>query len=183
MISYRAITVSLAMIFFAATTSLHSQSAGEANTAAVDSLQQVNAMKDSIFSNINQEYQAIKPILQKSCFDCHSQFTEYPWYHKLPIIGGMLDDHVKEGLEHLNLTNDFPFTGKESLPELLEDMKEEIAEGEMPLWSYRLMHWGTLIEGAQRDSVLGWIDDASAAVGPLFDYVPEPEETDSDDDD
>ncbi|MEW6411049.1 MAG: heme-binding domain-containing protein [Candidatus Zixiibacteriota bacterium] len=129
---------------------------------------QVDSIKDSVFSDINAEYLTIKPIFEKSCFDCHSQNTEYPWYHSLPLIGGMMDDHIKEGREHLDLSNDFPFTGKESLPELLDDIKKEIAEEKMPLWSYRLMHWGTLIEGAQQDSVFSWIERAKAAISPFF---------------
>ncbi len=113
---------------------------------------------DSTINRINAEYRSIEPILRKSCYDCHSAHTDYPWYHNLPIVGGMLDDHIKEGREHLDLTDGFPFGGEDDQAELLADMRKEIEAGDMPLLGYRLMHWGTLIEGARRDSVFNWID-------------------------
>lgn len=111
-----------------------------------------------VYEAINADLNAIKPILERSCFDCHSRFTHYPWYHQLPLISSMLDDHIKEGREHLDMSDGFPFTGNDPPDELLTDMKHEIEEGEMPLWSYRLVHWGISIEGERRDSVFAWID-------------------------
>jgi len=110
-----------------------------------------------LLATINVDYLKIKPILQASCFDCHSKQTVYPWHHKLPLVGGFLDEHIEHGLEHLDMTNDFPFGGKDSLVTILREMKEEIEEGDMPIFSYRLMHWGMLIEGADQDSVFAWI--------------------------
>jgi hypothetical protein len=46
----------------------------------------------------------------------------------------------------------------------LGDIKEKIEEDEMPLLSYRMMHWGRLIEGARRDSVFEWIDTSLALI-------------------
>lgn len=120
-----------------------------------------------VYQAINADLQTIKPILKRSCFDCHTRFTDYPWYHKLPLISSMLDDHIKEGREHLDMSDGFPFTGKEAPDELLVDMKHQIEEGEMPLWSYRLVHWGTSIEGERRDSVFAWIDSTLARLGRL----------------
>ena len=121
-----------------------------------------------LYSLINADYQSVKPILEKSCFDCHSRFTEYPWYHKIPGIKGMIDGHIKEGREHLEFSDDFPFTGKENTLKLLGEIKEEIEEGEMPLFGYQLLHWGTAIEGAQQDSVFNWIDRSTQRILQYF---------------
>lgn len=115
---------------------------------------------NDLLATINVDYLKVKPIFQKSCFDCHSKQTVYPWYHKLPLVGGFLDGHIEHGLEHVDMTNDFPFGGKDSLVAILRTMKEEIEEGEMPICAYRMMHWGMLIEGADQDSVFAWIDGA-----------------------
>ena len=132
------------------------------------SLQQLMEKQDSVFLLINEIYQPVRPILKRSCFDCHSDSTEYPWYHKLPLIKGMIDEHIAEGREHLDLTHDFPFTGKGSSLELLGEIKHEIESDQMPLLSYRLLHWGTLIEGPQRDSVFAWIDSTTAILTHFF---------------
>ena len=117
-----------------------------------------DSANDSTLAEINSSFETIRPILERSCFDCHTTRTNYPWYHGIPIIKGMIDDHIQEGLEHLDMTNGFPFGGYENQAEALEEIREEIEDGEMPLWSYRLIHWGTKIEGARKDSVFAWID-------------------------
>jgi len=122
---------------------------------------------DSVYLLINARYQSVKPIFANGCFDCHSANTDFPWYHSLPIIGGVIDDHIKEGREHLDLSNDFPFAGKEGQAALLHEIRREIDEKDMPLLSYRLMHWDALIEGDRRDSVFAWIDEALVMLDSL----------------
>ncbi|MDH4157133.1 MAG: heme-binding domain-containing protein [candidate division Zixibacteria bacterium] len=126
-------------------------------------------VQDSIFRTINQDYQAVRPILASSCFDCHSKFTKYPWYYKLPLVKSAIDGHIKEASESLDLSADFPFPGKEPVFQLLEAVREEVEESKMPPISYRLFHWGKLIEGAARDSLLNWIDDAKAIIKKFHD--------------
>ena len=131
-------------------------------------VQEAVAKKDSVFALINQRYQSVKPILENSCFDCHSQSTDYPWYHNVPLIEGMMDDHIAEGVKHLDMSQDFPFAGKEDGLKLLGEIKEEIEEEEMPLFSYRLLHWGKLIEGEKRDSLFAWIDETTVTLNDFF---------------
>lgn len=134
----------------------------------------LDSATDSIYQLIDKSYQAVRPIFEKSCFDCHSSLTDFPWYHSLPLIGGMLDDHVKEGRKHLDLSNDFPFGGDGDQAEHLKDIKGEIEDGEMPLWSYRLIHWGTAIEDERRDSVFGWIDESLKLLQSHGESTPKP---------
>lgn len=148
------------------------------NTANVTVPAQIN--QDSLYQVINASYLPLKPMLQYSCFDCHSRGTDLPWYHSLPIIGGMMDDHIKDGLKNLDLSADFPFTGKENVTSLLKDIREEVEDGGMPILSYRLMHWGRLIEGEKRDSLFQWIDQSLEMLGetPSDDEMTEPEDDD-----
>ncbi|MEW6049704.1 MAG: heme-binding domain-containing protein [Candidatus Zixiibacteriota bacterium] len=129
----------------------------------------VAARQDSLFAVINTEYNGLKPIFEKSCFDCHSKFTKFPWYHKIPGIKQLIDSDIKEGRKHLDLSDGFPFASHASLPETLEDMKEQVSKGEMPLLSYRLIHWGTGLSGARRDSVTSWLDSAKIRVIRFYD--------------
>jgi len=121
-------------------------------------------LRDSIYAEINKSYLNIKPIFKDKCFDCHSSTTNYPWYHSLPVVGSFLDDHIKHAREHIDFSNDFPFKSKDDLVEILGELREEIEENEMPLMSYRVLHWGKTIEGAQQDSVFNWIDQTVAAL-------------------
>jgi hypothetical protein len=133
------------------------------STPAADSTPVAN--QDSLYAVINASYQSVRPILEKGCFDCHSSYTKYPWYHKLPIIGGMMDDHIKEGREHLDLSNDFPFGRYRSQVNALKDIKDEVEEGDMPLWSYRLAHWSAAPDDTEKDSLFAWIDSSLVLLG------------------
>lgn len=44
----------------------------------------------------------VKKILERSCNDCHSNTTKYPWYASIQPVGWWLADHVKEGKSELN---------------------------------------------------------------------------------
>ncbi len=129
----------------------------------------VRARQDSLFALINQSFPTVKPILEKSCYDCHSSSTRYPWYAKLPLIKGFIASDIEEGREHLDFSNGFPFSGKESVLKTLKHMHSEIKKGDMPPLAYRMMHWGTLIEGARQDTVFAWIGSAEGKIKAFYD--------------
>ena len=117
-------------------------------------------IQDSIYATINNNYQTVRYIFKNSCFDCHTDSTKYPWYHVLPFIGGVIDDDIEEAKTHLDMSNDFPFGGHATQIDQLTEIREDIKEGKMPILSYRLTHWGLLIEGKKQDSVFQWIDES-----------------------
>lgn len=123
---------------------------------------------DMAYAKVNSRFEEVRPIFEKSCFDCHSKFTDYPWYHSLPLVKGFLDGHIKEAREHLDMSDDFPFGGHASQLEQLQEIKNEIEEGGMPPWSYRIMHWGLMIENERRDSVFRWIDESLTQIEAAY---------------
>lgn len=125
-----------------------------------DSIAAFRLALDSSYLEIAVTYKTVEPILKNSCYDCHSSKTVYPWYHSIPLVSGFLDGHIKEAREHIDFSNGFPFGGHADQIKQLKAIKEEIEEGEMPLWSYQIMHWDSEIEGAARDSLFEWIDAA-----------------------
>jgi len=150
------------------------------STINMMSPEEIVNIQDSIFMIINHNYMKIKPIVQKSCFDCHSEYTEYPWYYKLPLINGMIKEHVKEGREYLDFSYDFPFSGKDDILEILENIKEEVQKEDMPLFSYRLIHWGKLIKGVQQDSLFEWVDNSVLILTNFYNEAGIPIEADDD---
>ena len=111
------------------------------------------------YSEIGVGFERLKPIFKSGCFDCHSSETDFPWYHSLPIIEGWLDEHVAEARDELDMSNGFPFAGhsRRQADNLLK-IKREIESGAMPLWSYRLMHWGAAPNTEEKDSIYAWVD-------------------------
>jgi hypothetical protein len=128
--------------------------------SATETVQVPDSTRVVVYAEINAGFERLKPVFVRGCFDCHSDQTKYPWYHKLPIIGGWMDGHIKGARHHLDMSNGFPFGGEDSQTEMLENIKHEIEEGDMPLLSYRLMHWSAEPDKAEKDSIYAWVDQS-----------------------
>lgn len=98
----------------------------------------------------------IRPIFEAKCFDCHGGRTRYPWYYKLPLVNRLIDYDIREARRHLDMSDGFPFRGSASPAEDLEEIAEVVREDEMPLWYYRLMHWGSGLTDDEKKILLEW---------------------------
>jgi len=79
----------------------------------------------------------VKQILQRSCYDCHSNTSEWPWYSYVAPVSWLVAYDVAEGREELNFSDWQRFAGD---AHLLEEIPEEVEEGEMPMPIYLLTH-------------------------------------------
>ncbi|MDC1174176.1 heme-binding domain-containing protein [Bacteriovoracaceae bacterium] len=118
-----------------------------------------NDSREAIYKDINKEYlKTIKHIFKKSCFDCHSNQTTYPWYYKLPIIKGIIDSDILEAKKHLDFSDDFPFKSHEGPLKDLEAIKESIAKDVMPPFKYRVFHHKSKLTEKERKQISVWIE-------------------------
>jgi hypothetical protein len=78
-------------------------------------------------------------IVQRACYDCHSNTTVWPWYGRIAPISWLIADDVKKGRAHLNFS-EWANYGPEMAREKLRNACTEATAGEMPLWQYRLIH-------------------------------------------
>ncbi len=89
-------------------------------------------------------------ILKKSCYDCHSDYTSYPWYDQISPINWWMAFHIEEGKLELNFTRFGEYASKKRSNKLKE-IAETVGKGEMPLPSYLWMHGDAkLIEKEKR---------------------------------
>jgi hypothetical protein len=94
-------------------------------------------------------------ILERSCSDCHSYRTVWPWYsHVAPVSWFVISD-VNDGRSHLNLS-DWTSYPVEKQQRRLGDICEEVESGDMPLKQYTWIHTGTTLSGPQRQAVCAW---------------------------
>ncbi len=99
----------------------------------------------------------IQAILKTSCYNCHSNNTNYPWYNKVQPVGWFLQFHIEEGKEELNF-NEFGSYSMKKRKSKLKAMAHEIKEGDMPLFSYTLIHRNARISGNKKALLLNWIN-------------------------
>ena len=79
----------------------------------------------------------VKAILKRSCYDCHSNEVNWPWYSYIAPVSWLVAHDVKEGREELNFSEWSKHSGDLKMK---EEIIEEIAEGEMPLPFYLITH-------------------------------------------
>ena len=95
----------------------------------------------------------VKAILQRSCYDCHSNETVWPWYSHVAPLSWFVVHHVDEGRMHLNFSNWEPVR---MIPYVREEIYKEVAEGNMPLKSYVLIHRKARLSAAEKDILQAW---------------------------
>lgn len=81
----------------------------------------------------------VRSLLDRSCRDCHSHQTRWPWYSNVAPFSWVLVDDVARGRQELNFSTWGRYTREEQL-ELLGKICKEVEEGGMPLPSYQLLH-------------------------------------------
>jgi len=97
----------------------------------------------------------IMDIIKKSCYDCHSNRTNWPLYAYIAPISWFVVDHVNEGREKLNFTewNKVPHQKKANLK---RKIIKEISEGEMPLTSYKFLHPSAEVSYDEQKIIQKW---------------------------
>ena len=100
----------------------------------------------------------VRTILAKSCNDCHSNRTKYPWYAAVQPVSWWLGDHIKDGKRHLNF-NEFDGYRIARQYKKLEECIDEVKEGEMPLPSYTLLHKEAILTDAEKQTLYNWCDN------------------------
>lgn len=114
-----------------------------------------------VYAEMPQEVQI---LLTQKCYDCHSHSTNYPWYANVQPVAWWLADHVEEGKEHLNFS-EFKSYNAEKAAHKLEEVIEEVAEGEMPLESYTLIHRNAKVTPDELNLLRNWVASLGIAVG------------------
>lgn len=97
----------------------------------------------------------LKVLFQESCYDCHSNHTEYPWYNNIAPVSYWLVYHVAEGKKHLNFSEWDSYSVKKK-DHKLEEVIEMIETGEMPLKEYTWIHKNARLTSEQRKAIVIW---------------------------
>ena len=103
---------------------------------------------------------SIRTILVKSCYDCHSNQTRYPWYARIVPVAQMINRHVRNGKQELNFSLWGTYTKQQQVGYLVE-ICEVIENNEMPLKSYLILHRDAHLDDLQKAHICNWSDEES----------------------
>jgi hypothetical protein len=106
---------------------------------------------------------SVMNILKVSCYDCHSNNTNYPWYTNINPVGWWMQHHVNDGKHAINFS-DLSQMPYKKLVHRMGDIGEQVEEHEMPLSSYLLIHTDAKLSEAQIQLLKNWSERAKAEV-------------------
>jgi len=114
------------------------------------------AVPQSDFMLVNNVPAAVGKTLQVSCYDCHSNNTDYPWYNKIQPVAWYLEEHVKEGKSELNF-NEWATYSSRRKNSKLTSVISQIENGEMPMESYTLIHREAIMDSLTQNKVINYL--------------------------
>lgn len=97
----------------------------------------------------------VEQILRRSCADCHSNETVYPWYSKVTPFNWFLADHIQVGRSELNFSEWNTYTTEKKIRKL-DDICEQVESGAMPLPSYLWIHRDAVLSETEALRLCEW---------------------------
>jgi hypothetical protein len=98
----------------------------------------------------------VDALIRRSCYDCHSHETKWPWYSNIAPAMWLVASDVEGGRKKLNLSEwtyqSFRAVGR------LDQMAQEVHDNDMPLPPYLLMHPSARLTEEEKNLLYDWID-------------------------
>ena len=105
-----------------------------------------------VHSQITPEVTA---ILERACYDCHSNKTIWPWYSQFAPVSWLLVSDVNDGRKDLSFSDWARYDPKRAARKL-QEICEQIEKGEMPLKSYVLIHPAAKLSDSDKKILCDW---------------------------
>ena len=115
------------------------------------------------FIQVSQVPDSLASVFLNSCYDCHSDHTNYPWYSNVAPVSWYLNNHVVEGKAHLNFSS-WGIMDKAQKITALDQICEESSSGFMPLKSYLVIHRSSKLREQDIQAICDWAEAESLKI-------------------
>ncbi len=105
----------------------------------------------------------VQTLLKRSCNDCHSNETVYPWYSNVSPFSWKLAEHIEEGRRELNLSVWNTYSGKKKRSKL-DEICEQATTGEMPHNQYLWIHAEARLSEEDKKLLCDWAETEKAKI-------------------
>jgi len=100
----------------------------------------------------------VQNILKRSCYDCHSSHTKWPWYSHIAPASWLVGDDVQNGRKKMNFS-EWSKISDDKKEARLNEICELITEGEMPLPNYLILHGDAKLTQEEKDILCRWAEE------------------------
>lgn len=105
---------------------------------------------------------AVKRLLVRACYDCHSNETRLSWFDKLPLVSRLVTKDVTEARQHLNFSS-WDSLGVADQKAALWEIYNMMDAGRMPLPAYAALHPKAKISASDLAMFRLYLDKIKAA--------------------
>ncbi len=105
----------------------------------------------------------IQSILKNSCYNCHSNYTNYPFYIYIQPAGWILSYHIQNGKEKLNFS-EFGSYSKRKQVNKMNSIVKQIENDAMPLASYTFIHRDAILTTTDKNVIINWASSARDSI-------------------
>lgn len=115
-------------------------------------------VEGSDFIQVYNPPKAVNQILEKSCYNCHSNNTKYEWFDYIQPGRMFVESHITNGKQDLNFSEwSNYYRGKQE--RLLQSIVTQVEKNEMPLPSYLWLHPEARLTKDEKQALINWIKD------------------------
>jgi hypothetical protein len=107
----------------------------------------------------------VQRILDRSCRDCHTNATVWPWYSNIAPVSWMVINDVNEGRDELNFS-EWGDYDRDTMADQLTHICTEVRERRMPVTGYTWAHPGTALAPSQVEAICRWTKEAAKHLPP-----------------
>ena len=99
----------------------------------------------------------VEAILRRSCLDCHSNQTRWPWYSYVAPVSWIVADDVHKARRQMNLSEWAGYSEKKR-EERLNGICEQVVNGDMPEGKYALIHRRARVSKDESADICRWVE-------------------------
>jgi hypothetical protein len=99
--------------------------------------------------------ETVARVIERSCQNCHSERTEWPWYSYLPPMSWLIEKDVHDARNHMNFSRWQEYSTDQQR-EILSRMGAEVRTHRMPLPRYLQLHKEARLSEADIQLLYDW---------------------------
>ena len=101
----------------------------------------------------------VREVLARACYDCHSNESRWPWYGYIAPTSWLIAYDIDEARDHMNFSTWNQYDEDEQI-DMIEEVWEEVEEGEMPPFFYTPLHPPAQLDENDRAVLREWSENA-----------------------
>jgi hypothetical protein len=108
----------------------------------------------------------VAAILKRSCNDCHSNETLYPWYSNVAPFSWLLNAHIEDGRRELNYSVWNTYSARKKRHKF-DETCQQVTSGEMPHNQYLWIHGAARLSEEDKKILCDWAETEKAKIPDL----------------